>query len=578
MNEHSDNKMTISGGEALVRMIQAHGGGTVFGMGGFQLLPFYEAARALGLQHVLINDERCGAFIADAYARVTGKPGLCDATLGPGATNLATSLTESLNAGIPIIAITGNTNRNYSWRNMTQEARQLEILRPCVKEVIRIEVGERIPEHVAWAYHVATSGRPGPVLIDIPEDISHGEFTYDPQLFAPLSTPARSPKLRIRPDRMALLKAATMLNEAKRPMLLVGGGLHLSDAYEALDAFMRKSGVPVAYTLSGKGALSDSDPLCLGLFGRYSRSANDLLEDCDCAVVIGCKLGEIATKRYTVPLDETPLIHVDIVAEEISRWRKPDVAIWSDAREALLDLTEVIDRRFEDRAAYHAEIRRADDDWRKSAQERLTSDEMPINVGRLISELNKAMPAKSVLVADGGFAAHWGGLLYDTKSAGRTFVADRGFASIGYGLPGAIGCAMGQTDPDVPVVALTGDGGFNMVLGELETALRLGLTFVVIVLNNAASGYVKALQHALYDGKYQSSDLTEINYAQVAETIGCASVRVSEPSQLAVCIEKALAHRGTPFVLDVQVTRDPGKMLPAADNRTLVVTKGDRPV
>jgi acetolactate synthase-1/2/3 large subunit len=181
-------------------------------------------------------------------------------------------------------------------------------------------------------------------------------------------------------------------------------------------------------------------------------------------------------------------------------------------------------------------------------------------------------------VADGGFAAHWGGLLYDTKSAGRTFVADRGFASIGYGLPGAMGSAMGQTDSEVPVVALTGDGGFNMVLGELETALRLGLNFVVIVLNNAASGYVKALQHAVYDGKYQSSDLTEIDYAKLAKNLGCWSVRVERPEQLSAAIHEALAHRGSPFVLDVQVTRDPSKMLPAADNRTLVVKKGDRPV
>ncbi len=157
-------------------------------------------------------------------------------------------------------------------------------------------------------------------------------------------------------------------------------------------------------------------------------------------------------------------------------------------------------------------------------------------------------------------------------------MADRGFASIGYGLPGAMGSAMGQTNQDIPVVALTGDGGFNMVLGELETALRLNLTFIVIVLNNAASGYVKALQHAVYDGKYQSSDLTEIDYAKLAKNLGCGSARVETPSELSGAIQAALAHRGTPFVLDVQVTRDPSKMLPAADNRTLVVNKGDRPV
>ena len=180
MNAPASNSVRkLNGGQALAEMLKLSGVGPMFGMGGFQLLPFYEAMRALGLRHYLINDERCGAFAADAYARVTNRPGVCDATLGPGATNLVTALVESLNAGMPQVAIVGDANRDHAWKNMTQEARQVEILRPAVKELIRVEATKRIPELVRRAFAVATSGRPGPVVLDVPEDVCHGEHDFD---------------------------------------------------------------------------------------------------------------------------------------------------------------------------------------------------------------------------------------------------------------------------------------------------------------------------------------------------------------------------------------------------------------
>jgi acetolactate synthase-1/2/3 large subunit len=184
------------------------------------------------------------------------------------------------------------------------------------------------------------------------------------------------------------------------------------------------------------------------------------------------------------------------------------------------------------------------------------------------------MPANGILVADGGFAAHWTGLLYDTKSAGRHYIADRGLASIGYGLPGGMGAALAA--PEAPVVAVTGDGGFNMVLGELETARRAGAAVTVVVVNNAASGYVKALQHAMFKGRYQSSDLVEMDYAAIARAMGCGGIRVEDPAKLGEALRTANADRGRPTVVDVVVTRDPGKMLPGVDNRTVEIKKGDR--
>jgi acetolactate synthase I/II/III large subunit len=569
---------TMTGGRALAEMLRLAGAGPMFGMGGFQLLPFYDAVGVVGLNHHLINDERCGAFAADAYARVTNRPGICDGTLGPGATNLVTGLVESLNGGIPIVAIAGDTNRAHSWKNMTQECRQVEILRPAVKELIRVETTARIPELVRRAFAVATSGRPGPVLLDVPEDVAHGTHDFAPEDFvideATLTAPAR----RIRPDRADIERAAKLIARATRPLLLTGGGIHLSGAWSALTRFAEAQSIPVAHTMTGKGGIACTNPLSVGLFGRYSRIANDLIEASDCLIVVGCKLGEIATKRFALPPSRVPVIHLDIVAEEIGRCVPAAIALWGDARAGLDDLADALS---EDgaaaraaRADYAGELAPRMRTWEHDAAPRLNSRDRPVHMARLCRELNKTLPADAILVADGGFAGHWTGLLYDTKTAGRHFIPDRGFASIGYGLPGGIGAALAA--PELPVVAISGDGGFNMMLGELETARRTGCGLTVIVVNNAASGYVKALQHAMMGGRYQSADLNEMDYAAIARTMGCGGIRVEDPEALSPALRQGMEERDRPTVIDVVVTRDPAQMLPAVDNRTVEIKRGDR--
>jgi acetolactate synthase-1/2/3 large subunit len=570
------NEMT--GGEALARMIQAFHGGPMFGMGGFQLLPFYDAARRLGLSHHLINDERAGVFAADAYAKVSGRVGLADATLGPGATNLVTGLVEALNAGTPLVVLVGDTHRDHAWKNMTQESRQVDILRPACKDVIRIEAVSRIPELMRRAFAVATSGRPGPVVVDVPEDICHGTLPFNEDDFRINAIYEAAPALRTRPDAQELARAAALLTSAERPIILAGGGVHISQAADVLSAFAHDFGIPVAHTMSGKGAIACTDPLSAGLFGRYDRIANALIAESDAICVLGCKLGEIATKRYTVAATQKRIIHIDIVAEEIGRTAEPEIALWGDVRATVTDLHDAMRSdaaRIRDRRQDYAQgVTSRMAEWRQSVRERYVSAEVPISMGRLMGELNRLMPADGILVADGGFAAHWAGLLYDTKQAGRGFVPDRGFASIGYGLPGAMGAALAANGRKV--VSLTGDGGFNMMLGELETARRMALDFTIVVVNNAASGYVKALQHLMYGpGSYHASDLAETNYADVANALGATGIRVEEPDKVAPAIEQSFRTRG-PVVIDLVVTRDPAKMLPAADSRAVQVKKGDR--
>ncbi|MGD9844072.1 MAG: thiamine pyrophosphate-binding protein [Variibacter sp.] len=580
MTTASNSTRRMNGGQALAEMLRLSEVGPMFGMGGFQLLPFYEAMRALGLRHFLINDERCGAFAADAYARVTNRPGVCDGTLGPGATNLVTGLVESFNAGIPQVVLIGDTNRDHSWKNMTQEARQIEILRPAVKDVLRIESTKRIPELVRRAFAIATSGRCGPVVLDVPEDVAHGEHDFDAADFRVDPATLRAQARRTRPDPHELERAAALIAKAQRPLLLVGGGIHVSEAYEALAALAQAHNIPVAHTMSGKGAIACTNPLSAGVFGRYSRIANDLVATSDALIVVGCKLGEIATKRFQLFAPGAKIIHIDICPEELGRTTPAEIGMAADARLALADLSAALGEGKAMRArrrAYCDEIPARMAKWREGARERLESREKPINVGRLMNELNALMPEDSILVADGGFAGHWGGLLYDTKRAGRHFIADRGFASIGYGVPGSLGAQLAAGKRRV--VGMTGDGGFNMTIGDLETARRSGTPFVICVFNNAASGYVKALQHSMYGkGNYQSSDLVEMNYARIADAMGCKGIRVEDPEKLGAALREGLENTATPTVLDIVVTRDPAKMLPGVDNRTLTVAKGDRPV
>jgi acetolactate synthase-1/2/3 large subunit len=461
---------------------------------------------------------------------------------------------------------------------MTQESRQIEILRPACKELIRIEAIQRIPELMRRAFVVATSGRPGPVVVDVPEDICHATHGFGQDQFTANAIYRGAPAIRCRPDGRTLEQAAQMIAQAKRPIVLAGGGVHISGAAQALTGFARSINLPVAHTLTGKGAIPCTDPLSAGLFGRYDRIANSLIEAADLLVAVGCKLGEIATKRYTVPGPGKDLIHLDVVPEEFGRTVEPTVALWGDAGLGLQDLQAALAERSAEikvrQSGYASEVAERMARWRFETSERLNSDETPVSMARLMTEINRALPADGLLVADGGFAAHWSGLLFDTKQPGRGFIPDRGFASIGYGLPGAIGVALAA--PGRAVLSLTGDGGFNMMLGELETARRMRLTFTLVVVNNAASGYVKALQHLVYGpDSYHASDLAETNYALAAKALGCHGIRVEHPEQLAAALAEALATQG-PTILDVVVTRDPAKMPPGVDNRTVKIQKGDR--
>jgi acetolactate synthase-1/2/3 large subunit len=575
----------MGGGRAIAEMLKLHGARAMFGMGGFQLLPLYDGIRALGNEtprHIHVNDERSAAFAADGYGRVSGRPGLCDGTLGPGATNLITGLVEGLTAGSPIVAFTGDANRDHAGKNMTQETpRQAELLSLTSKELIRLERGPRIPEMIRRAFIGATSGRPGPVVVNVPENVTHGEWDFRADDFYADEAALGAAGRRIRPDRRAVARAAELIRAAERPLLLVGGGVHLSEAWDELAAFAERLGIPVAHTLSGKGAVACAHPLCLGLFGRFDRGANAAIREADLLIAAGFKFGEIATVRYSLMPPGARVVQIDIAPEELGKHQKLSVALWADCKAALSDLLDALADTAETqrsrRREYVAALQNWQRQWREEAQGRLQSAERPIGMARLCHELTTALARDGILVADGGFAAHWAGLFFETHRAGRFFIANRGNASIGYGVPGGLGAKLAAGR--APVIALTGDVGFNMSMGEVETAIRERIPLVIVVVNNAAAGYVKALQCALFDGRYQSSDLHETDYAAVAKALGCTGIRVQDADMLAGALKEAVTEQSGPVVIDVVTTRDPAQMLPGTDARTRVpIARGDRPI
>lgn len=564
-----DAQRPMSGGEAIARMLNLHGVEVGFGIGGFQALPYYDAINRLGLlRHVLVRDEKHGAFAADAYARLAGRPAVADATLGPGATNLVSGAAEAFGASVPMVLLTGEVNQALAGRAATQESDQFGMLRPTTKVAIKVDRVDRIPELVRKAVNASTSGRPGPALLDVPEDVFHAEHPFTASDLWVDPTAGRLGTRRPHPDPSAVKRVAAMLQGSRRPLLLVGGGGHLSDAYASLDAFVELTGIPVATTISGKGVIAETHPLAVGVFGRYSAIANDLIRQADLLVVIGCKFGEIATSRWTLIPAGVPIVHVDIDPSEISKYYQVAEGVWADAS-AFLDamVAEVPSsagsRRARDQRR-EVDVRRARHLSESVAL--VTTDERPINVARVLAEVRAAAPPDAILVAEGGFATHWSALWYPTVTSGRTYLANRGHAAIGYGVAGALGAGLAR--PGRPVVALCGDGGFGMGLGELETFLREDVPVLIVVVNNGTMGYVKALQNGLFAGRYQSVDFSDVDYGAVARAFGARGEVISDPARLGQAIAEAIGDRAT-TVLDVRVTTDPARMLPGVDARAV---------
>ena len=544
-------------GARLARLLAGGGVGAVFGVPGGQTLPLYAAAGEAGLRHVLMRDERSAACAADAYARVTGSVGFCDATVGPGATNLVSGLAEAHGASIPVVAIVADIRRDRGHLRRraaaSQALDQAALLAPVTKWVGRVETPDSLEPVLAQALRVAAGGRPGPVALEIPEDVfaaaagaEGAPGGWGPEAFA-------YPRFRPAPAPDELGRAAALLAAAERPLILAGGGVTHGGASEAVRALSAAARIPVATSISGKGAVDETGPLAAGAAGSFGTlRGNAALRAADVVLVLGCKLGSLTTHAWRLPGPGQAVIHVDVDGEEIGRTGPAALGIVADARAA----AEALARALADRPA------RAD--WLAGLAPAGGAPQPPaagaIAPHLLARSLGEALREEDVLVCDASLASGWGAAFVPVRRP-RSFVAPRGLAGIGWGGGAAVGARV-ATPAGRRVVLLTGDGAWGYCLGEFETAARLGLDLTYVVLNNAALAWITHLERRR--GQPPRSLFSDVDFAGVARAMGGRGARAANLEDFEAALGEALSAPG-PYLIDALTAQDASPILSLDD-------------
>jgi acetolactate synthase-1/2/3 large subunit len=544
-------------GERLASIIAGGGVTAMFGVPGGQTLPLYGAAAAAGLDHVLMRDERSAACAADAYARLSGRVGFCDATVGPGVTNLVSGIAEAYASSIPVIAVIADirTDQTHLRRRATvsQAVDQAALLAPLVKWFGRVERVDSLEPVLDQALRIATTGRPGPVAVEIPEDVFAGaqgedaeRRSFGPEAFS-------YPRFRSAASRADVEKAVTLLVEARRPLILAGGGVTFSDASSAVSDLAEQHQVPVVTTISGKGTIVESSPLAGGVTGVFGTPrANGAVLAADVVLVIGCKLGQLTTHNWTLPRSDQRVIHVDVDGEEIGRAIPAALGLVADAREAAAAIAAGLSERGYSGKNWLDEI----EDGGDAAQ---PSGDGAVQPHLLAAVLSDALREEDVLVCDASLASGWGAAYVPAKRH-RSFIAPRGLAGIGWGAGAAIGARM-AVEASRRVVLLVGDGAWGYSLSEMETAARLGLDITYVILNNSGLGWIKHGEDRRgHDAKSLFSD---VDFAGVARSMGGGGARVTNLEDFEAQLHAALEDP-RPYLVDVVTSLDASPVLSLA--------------
>lgn len=562
---------TTMGGELLVKCLVQEGVRYVFGIPGGQLCPILDSIRRCGpdtgLTFIMTRHEEAAAHMADAYARVTGGPGVCIGTVGPGAANLVPGVYPAWADSIPLIVLTAQnqTWKSYPERGSMQSLAQADLFTAITKWQARVTRWERIPELVQRAFRVALSGRPRPVHLDLHVDVLMATGDEETLTYHPL------PPERYRPDRGPVAQAdlieqaARMLVEAERPLIHPGGGVLRAAAWEEVRALAEYLCAPVTTSQGARGVLPEDHPLCLipGGYGALGAQAM-----ADVVLLVGGRMGDVdfwGQPPYWGEPEQQRLIQIDIEPENIALNRPVDLALVGDAKATLRALLEAVQRltgpipQRPEIPQYHA----AQEAWLAQFASLATSDNIPIHPLRLIHDVRAFFPREAITVVDGGNTNVWAHYL-NRVYAPRTFLWAADSGHLGTGLPYAIGARLAR--PDLPVYAICGDGAFALNMQELETAARLGLPVVIIIANDRQWGMIKGAQMLSYDARYIGVDFTDVRYDQVARAMGCWGERVEDPRHIIPALERAVAS-GKPAVLDVLV--DPWANLTPPDLENL---------
>jgi acetolactate synthase-1/2/3 large subunit len=540
--------VALNGAEAVVEMLKAHGVEVLFGLCGDTSLPLYDALARLGsLKHVLTRDERHAAYMADGYARVTGKVGVCEGPSGGGATYILPGLVEANESSVPILAINTDVSVSSRGKFTLTELDQRSLMRPLTKWNAVLDRPADIPRTFRAAFEAMTTGRPGAAHIALPFDVQNGpvdraDIWGDPTL-------GTFPSRRVAPDPFFVELAAKLLRQSKLPLFICGGGVVLSGAESELLELAGKLGAAVATTVSGKGAIDERSPHALGVVGSNGGTPQTraVVDAADVVVFVGCRAGSVTTERWRHPAPgRARIIHIDVDPAVPGRNYAVDVPLVGDARLGLASLNEALEGyRREGDLSFIDQRRR---EKFSAFQALAASNERPIRPERVVATFERLLDEDALVVADPGTPCPYFSAYYTVKGTGRRFFSNRAHGALGYSLAAAIGAHLGR--PQVKTVAVMGDGSFGMCAGELETLVRLKLPVTLVVIANASYGWIKAGQKSGYQQRYFSVDFGLTDHARVAEAFGVRSFRVTDPAALNSTLEQALKHDG-PSLVDV---------------------------
>jgi acetolactate synthase I/II/III large subunit len=544
--------MELTGAQALIRSLEAEGVEVVFGLPGGAILPVYDPIIDSSIRHILVRHEQGAGHAAEGYAQATGRPGVAIVTSGPGATNIVTALADAYMDSIPLVVITGQVATAAIGTDAFQEVDTTGITMSVTKHNWLVTDAKDIPRIVKEAFHVATTGRPGPVVIDFPKDVANAPMTwYWPD---EVDLPGYSAERTITPDSIA--KAVELIRAAKRPVAYVGGGVLKASASDALQAFIDATGMPVVTTLMARGAFPDADPRHLGMPGMHGNYAAVIaMQRSDLLVALGSRFDDRVTGKIADFAPEAKIIHLDIDPAEIGKVRRPDVAIVADARGAIEQMTEgVLAGGGPIPAAQLASWWETCNGWLRDVP--FTYDGKgdllaggPLKPEFVIEQLRAATPDDTILVSGVGQHQMWAAQ-YWRFNGPRTWINSGGLGTMGFAVPAAIGAKVGR--PDAMVWAIDGDGCFQMTAQELVTATSERIPVKIAILNNAYLGMVRQWQHMFYEERYSevylSPDLPD--YVLWAEAMGCVGIKVTNAEDVLPAIEKANSITDRPVVID----------------------------
>ena len=544
-----DNK--ISGAEAVIRCLLEEGVDLVYGYPGGAIMPVYDELYKYQneLHHVLVRHEQGAAHAAQGYARATGKVGVAIATSGPGATNLVTGIADAQIDSTPLVCITGQVGKHLLGSDAFQETDIIGISTPVTKWNYQVTEADEIPEIMAKAFYIAKSGRPGPVLVDITKNAQFDLMDFSYKKCTGIRSYHPKPVLNLQ----KVQEAADIINNAKKPFIVFGQGIILSEAEQQLKRFIEKSGIPAAWTILGLSALPTDHPLNVGMVGMHGNYGPNLLtNECDVLIALGMRFDDRVTGNLATYAKQAKVIHFEIDPAEVDKNVKTEVAVLADVKEALTALIPLIDKKSHD--SWHNEFTKKYEIELEAVinEELKPTNGKGISMGETIEMINKHSKGDAIIVSDVGqhqmFACR-----YAKFNSTKSNVTSGGLGTMGFGLPAAIGAKMGR--PDREVVAIIGDGGFQMNIQELGTIFQTQVPVKIVVLNNEFLGMVRQWQELFFDNRYASTKMINPNFIAIAEGYHIKSRKVSQREDLDAAVAEMLASKDSYF-LEVMIEKE----------------------